>query len=151
MLSSCEYCEFEAEQNETLIVHMKENHELSCDQCETKFVTSDSLEMHYQYKHFKNKIEPDQINLNKTQKENISNKTKSACAWCKTNNGEKTCIQCVKKCCNPCISNVNYISKDNMETVIKKGIIGKKLETNEFICKPCFKERCKVVVTKNGL
>ena len=45
-LTSCENCEFVTDQKETLTIHMKENHNFSCDQCDIHFVTRNSLDLH---------------------------------------------------------------------------------------------------------
>ena len=35
---NCKYCEFVTDQNETLTLYIEENHDISCDQCGTRFV-----------------------------------------------------------------------------------------------------------------
>ena len=55
-LISCEFCDFVTDQNNTFTQHVRDNHELSCDKCDTHFVTRESLDLHVKFKHVENKF-----------------------------------------------------------------------------------------------
>ena len=132
-VSSCEFCEFEIVQSETLTIHMKENHELSCTKCDTKFVTKNSLELHMKFKHGEqNQTEGhdyDQCEYKSTQKtdlimhiENLHEKNVS-CDSCKINPQENCCLDCTLYYCKPCVKIINI--KSDMDKVLQKGILEK--------------------------
>ena len=150
---SCEYCTFETEEKESLISHNKENHDLSCKLCETKFVTKSSLEKHIKFKHEKNEnsVETEiygckECDYKSTQKLDLIthiNKThekKVCCDPCKNNTQENSCINCTKKYCKPCVAVVN--PKATMDNIKRKGLIENHLKSDKFLCKECFKKRC---------
>ena len=120
-LISCEYCKFETENEQTLIVHMKEIHEISCDQCDTKFVTKESLNLHVKFKH---------LTIN------------TPCVRCKCEVGTKapSCIDCQENGCKSCVETLN--PKSLLDTFKNKKIIDNDLKSDQFLCKSCFKKRC---------
>ena len=96
ILYSCDFCNFETKENEILASHMKSNHELSCEVCDTKFITKESLEMHMKFKHM--------------------------CVHCKTQTNPdeiiSSCLDCKENCCKPCVEDwVSMMNKHNGKTM----------------------------------
>ena len=113
---SCEYCNFETEENVILTSHIKSNHELSCNLCETKFKTEVSLEMHIKFKHVclkcKSEIKQDEL--------------------------KSSCIDCKENCCKPCVVDwLAYLNiKEKMMSNAKQmGIIDNEITHDKLIFK----------------
>ena len=104
---TCEFCDFESDQKEKLTMHIKASHELSCNMCDTKFVTQNGLDLHMNFKHHVEKI----------------HENKLCCEWCKKNESKRVCIACTKSCCDPCVNGINKISKEAMDFALNRGII----------------------------
>ena len=118
---SCDQCNFEATNDETIKIHKQTVHELvyNCKTCEFKTTDERTLLVHMKGVHLGEM---------------------TTCIRCKTVIGTNSCIDCNVHCCKSCVASMN--KKDTMEYAKRKGIIDEDLKSDKCICSSCFKKRC---------